>query len=273
MSAHTLIPTKFRKGFAAALLLAAVLPAARSEFAVAISPPRFELQAKGGQVLRQAMEITNGARTPGHYRVHTADWTYAADGTVSFDEQLKPGSCRPWVALERRELTVQPGRPYRFRFEVTPPADAPAGECRFAIMVEGQEERANTGALAVPFNARMAVIVYVALGGAEPRLTVVGNAVQVINGQRVPALHVRNEGTAHGRIGGFLQGSDAASQRLDFTPATSPILPGETRGIPLLPSRPGDPDGQVVLRYPVSVQGKLEWGKGQTQDIDVRFAP
>ncbi len=44
---------------------------------------------------------------------------------------------------------------------------------------------------------------------------------------------VRNSGTAHGRLTGFLSGTDAAGNKLEFTPSTLPILPGETRGIPL----------------------------------------
>jgi P pilus assembly chaperone PapD len=250
-----------------------MLPLAQAEFAVAISPPRFELQGRPAQVLRQTMEITNAAPTSGNYRLRTADWVYAANGTVEFLDDISPGSCRPWVALERRELTVGPGRPYRFRFEVTPPADAPSGECRFAIMVEGQEETTTTGPLTVPFNARMAVIVYVAVGGAQPQLAFTGETVIIVNGLPTPALQVRNEGNAHGRIAGFLQGADASGTKLEFTPATSPILPGETRTIPLLPARPGDPDAQVVLRYPVTVKGRIEWGKGQTQDIDLRLGP
>lgn len=268
MSARTL-PSFTRPLFLLALLAGAV--PARAEFAVAISPPRFELQARPGEVLRQTMEVTNGSAAPGTYKVRTADWTYAQDGTVDFHDQLAAGSCRPWVALERRELTVAARRPYRFRFEVAPPADAPVGECRFAIMVEGQEEKTTMGGLTVPFNARMAVIVYVALGGAAPKLTIVDPAVQINNGVPMPALRVRNDGNAHGRLGGFLQGTDGSGAQLEFTPSTSPILPGETRTIPLLPSRPGDPDGKVVLRYPVTVKGKVEWGKGQSQDIDIRL--
>ena len=52
---------------------------------------------------------------------------------------LRPGSCRPWVAIDRSDLTIPGGGRARFRFEVTPPADAPTGECRFALMIEGDE--------------------------------------------------------------------------------------------------------------------------------------
>jgi hypothetical protein len=50
-------------------------------------------------------------------------------------------------------------------------------------------------------------------------------------------------------------------------------LPGETRTIPLSATRPGDQDTAAQIRYPVTVRGKLEWGKGQTQSIEQRFAP
>lgn len=258
-----------------ALALACMVgaPAAHADFAVAISPPRFELQAQPGQVVRQTMEITNASSRAATYRIRTADWTYARDASVDFLDDLAPGSCRPWVALERRQLSVSPGRPYRFRFEVTPPPGTPSGECRFAVMVEGEEESATTGALAVPFNARMAVIVYVTVGDAQPRLAVVGSGLQVVDGKQTPALQVQNLGQSHGRLGGFLQGTDAAGTRLDFTPATLPVLPGETRTIPLLPTRPGTPEAEVLLRFPVAVKGRIEWGKGQSQEIDLRFAP
>jgi hypothetical protein len=258
---------------AAGLALVLAAPLAHADFAVAISPPRFELQARPGEVVRQTMEITNASALPGKYRVRTADWTYAPNGTVDFIDELAPGSCRPWVALERRDLTVGPGRPYRFRFEVTPPAGAPVGECRFAILVEGEEESTSTGSLTVPFNARMAVIVYLGVGDAQPRLSIAGHTVQIVNGRPTPALLVRNDGPAHGRLGGFLQGSDATIARLEFTPSSAPILPGETRAIPLLASRPGDPDGQLTLRFPVVVKGRLEWGRNQSQDIDLQFGP
>lgn len=252
---------------------AALLPlqAARADFAVAVSPPRFELESSGGEVLRQVMEITNASRAPGNYRMRTADWTYAADGTVEFQDELAPGSCRPWVALERRELRVPPGRPYRFRFEVSPPPTAAALECRFAVLIEGEEESMTSGGVTMPFNARVAVIVYLAVAGAQPKLVVTGQTLQPVDGRLVPALRVRNEGMAHGRLGGFLQGRDAGQARLDFTASTSPILPGETRVIPLLPSRPGEPDAPVQLQYPVTVRGRLEWGKGQGQDMDLSF--
>jgi hypothetical protein len=259
--------------FCLAMMLAAPCAAA-AEFALAVSPARFELALKPGERSRQVIELTNASPTSTSFSIKTADWRLGADNGVTFFDELQPGSCRPWVAVERRELTMAGGRPYRFRFEIEVPPDAPTGECRFAIMLEGQEQltRMESGP-PMPFAARLGIVVYVAVGGAAAELSVAGAAVQAVNGQPTPVLQIRNDGTAHGRVGGFLSGTDASSTALEFSPANTPILPGETRGITLNATRPGDPDSAAAIRFPVTVRGKLEWGKGKTQNIEQLFAP
>lgn len=258
---------------ATALAVAGLSPVAAAEFAVAVSPPRFELEVKPGERVREVLEIHNASAQSSLFKVRTADWSLEPDASVSFMDELAPSSCRPWVAIERRELTVMPGRPYRFRFEVTPPADAKPVECRFALMIEGQDQTTTSAGLAIPFNARLGVIVYAAVGDVQPQLGVVGSGVQDINGQPTPVLQVRNTGTAHGRLGGFLSGTDANNTKLDFAPSTTPILPGETRTVALVATRPGDPHTVVAVRFPVTIRGKLEWGKKQSQDLEQRFQP
>ena len=249
-------------------------PAMASEFALAASPPRFELQLKPGERSRQVLELTNASPTTGSYNIKTADWILAPDNSVTFFDELQPQSCRPWVAIERRELNIAGGRPYRFRFEINVPADAQAGECRLAIMLEGQEQVSRSeGGPPIPFSARLGVVVYVAIGDATPSLSVAGARVQTINGKVTPVLDIRNNGLAHGRVGGFLTGSDAKNTALEFSPSNMPILPGETRAIPLTATRPGDPETPVQAQFPVVVTGKIEWGKGQAQTIEQRFAP
>jgi hypothetical protein len=266
----------WRAGAATSMALALLSPlpsALGAEFAVSASPPRFELKLKPGERSRQILEITNASAETSTLGIRTADWSLGTDNSVTFHEALQPGSCRPWVALERRELSVTRERPYRFRFEIQAPADTPPGECRFAIMLEGQEQVGHAaGGLDFPFTARLGVVVYVALGGAAPELSVVGAGVQSLNGKPTPVLQVRNSGTAHGRLLGFLSGTDAAQTALEFAPVSMPILPGETRGIALTATRPGDPDTQVQVQFPVTISGKLEWGNGQTQNIEQRFA-
>jgi hypothetical protein len=263
-----------RRTLAAGLFAACLLSTASAgEFALGISPPRLELELKDGANTRQVLEITNASAQASVLSIQTADWAMGPDNAPVFFDALQAGSCRPWVALERRELTVSAGRPYRFRFEIAPPAGTPPGECRFALLFEGQEQ-VTTGPTAVPFNARLGVMVYVAVGGATPMLSIAGSDVQNVNGRQTPVLRVTNKGMAHGRLAGFLSGTDAAGQSLEFSPDSLPILPGETRVIPLHPSRPGDPDNNAVaIRFPVTVSGKLEWGAGQAQTIAQRFAP
>ena len=48
--------------------------AAASEFALAVSPPRFELELKPGERSRQVMEITNASAASTSFAIKTADW-------------------------------------------------------------------------------------------------------------------------------------------------------------------------------------------------------
>ena len=239
-------------------------------FAALVSPPRFEISLKPGETSRQVIEINNANSSSATYRMRTVDWTFDANATVTMEDALKPGSCRPWVAIERREITVPAGGKYRYRFEVTPPADA-TGECRFAVVVEGAEENVNAGGnVQIPINARIGVIVYATLAGAEPKLEIVGAGVANVNGQRMPVLKIRNVGSAHGRLAGFLSGTDATGNKIDFTPAGLPILPGETRTIALGVS--SDSNQAAKITYPITIRGNLEWGDKSTP-LDQRFAP
>ena len=243
------------------------------DFALAVSPPRFELESKAGERTRHVLEITNASAEATPLTAKTADWSLSEDNSVAFFDELQPESCRPWVSLERRELTVSAGRPYRFRFEINPPADTQVGECRFAIMLEGQEQVSRPqGGPAVAFSARIAVVVYAAIGGAAPVLSVIGANVQLLNGKLTPMLQVLNSGAAHGRLGGFLTGVDASGGTLEFSPDAMPVLAGQTRSIALSASKPGDSDTEVQVKLPVTVKGKLEWGKGQSQQLDQRFS-
>lgn len=263
------------RAFFLALCVVAASSAANSYaqgFAAIISPPRFELFAKPGEKTRQVVEITNASAQSARYYVKTADWTLDKTGGVIFDESLSPGSCRPWVAIEKREITVTGGGRYRYRFEVSPPMDAPAGECRFALLVEGDEQVVKTtNGPAVPVAGRIAVIVYVTVGSAAPKLEIVGSQVTLINGDPTPVLQVKNSGNAHGRLDGFLSGTDANGKKLEFTISTLPILAGETRTISLTVTR-GEKDPPVKIAYPVMIRGNLEW-TDKSIAFEQRFAP
>jgi len=235
-----------------------------------VSPPRFELPVKPGETTRQIVEITNADARPAVYRLRTADWTFDANAAVTLTDTLAPGSCRPWVAIERREIVVPAGGRYRYRFEITPPADA-TGECRFALVLEGGGEAVDAGLnIKVPISGQIGIIVYATVAGATPELEIVSTDVGVQDGRKLPMLHVRNSGRAHGRLAGFLSGTDANGRNLEFMPAGLPILPGETRAIAL--GVQGDDANAIDIAFPITIRGTLEWG-GRSTPLDVRFAP
>ena len=250
---------------AACLALAAALaaPAQAQGFGASISPPRFELQVKAGQTLREVIDIQHVGGQNGKFRIYTNDWTLQPDGSVRFTSELGADSCRPWVAVERRELTITPGARYRYRFEVTPPPDTAPRECRFAVMIEGSDPaRVEQGGLDIPVGGRIAVIVYASVGGAAPQLAISPKGVAELNQQTLPALEVRNTGAAHGRLEGFLSGTDAAGHKFDLSPAGLPVLPGETRIVTLNPVT-DEKTALPPIKYPLRVTGALEWGSNR----------
>jgi hypothetical protein len=253
------------------MAIAAYLPATAlaQGFAAMVSPPRFELSARPGQTQRQVIEIANADLRSATYHLRTTDWALDANGVVRLSDPLADGSCRPWVAIERREITVPSGGRYRYRFEVTPPPDA-VGECRFALVIQGGAESVKAAQnVDIPISGQIAVIVYVTLNDAAPQLELVRTAVAEREGRRTPVLFVRNTGTAHGRLEGFLEGTDASGRRLDFTPSGLPVLPGETREIALNVAGEGE---RPEIVFPITIRGTLEWG-GKSTPLDARFAP
>ena len=243
-------------------LFGAAPAVAAQGFNALASPPRFELTTAAGERLRNVLEITNAGVQPAKYRIRTADWTLAPDASVTFYDALQPSSCRPWVSIERNELTIPGSGRARFRFEVAPPVDARSGECRFALLIEGDEPVVTSGdAFRIPVRGRLGIIVYGAVGDAAPKLEVVKIGVDVVGNKRVPTIWVRNIGDAHGRVGGYLTGTDAKGRELEFVPSTFPVLPGETRALALAAQL--GPNETVDPELPVTVQGTLEWPRAR----------
>jgi hypothetical protein len=239
-------------------------PVSAQGFAAMVSPPRFELGILPGKTRRAVVEISNRAPGIARYRIRTADWTLMHDYGVQFVDQLQADSCRPWVALERPEVTVPAGGTLRYRFEISVPAGAPNGECRFALLIEGAEPSVAGGdAMRLPVTGRIGVIVYVAVGDGAPVLEMFGPTTSMVNGKRVPAIRIHNRGNAHGRMGGYLSGTDAKGVKYDFTPSDFPILPQEEREVFLTPSTATEE--QPTLTYPVTVRGRLEWADKQIE--------
>jgi hypothetical protein len=241
-------------------------------FSALVSPPRFEDSAKLGSTYRNIIEISNVAGESSHFNLKTTDWTLMPDASVIYSDALTPNSCRTWVALESREVTIGPNGKKRFRFEVKVPTDTTIGECRFAIMIEGDAEAPKNSKVPVAVAGRIAIIVYLSLGDAKPVLSVVGAETATVEGRVVPAVRISNTGNAHGRLEGFVDGRDASGKKLTFMPSNLPIMPGETRLITLSPD--GDRPGELgpVLKFPVQIKGALEWANHKTP-IEASFDP
>lgn len=260
---------------ACALALLLAHGTAWAQFAAFVLPARFELKAKPGEKLADAMEIGNDDNVAVDLRFRTADWTLKADGAVDFRaDTLAFDSCREWVRIERYTLKLGPKAKRKYRFEVEVPKDAKEGLCRFAILIEPATSAtvvAPFGNLQLPVQGRIGVIVYVRIGDAMPKLSLEGLKVGLVNGRPTPVAVFRNDGNAQGRPDGVLAGTDAGGKQMDLTVSPLPILPGETRSIPLWPQ--DDADGKTpALVFPMRVKGTIEW-EGGKQAIDTSIKP
>ena len=251
----------------------ALCASAHAQFAAAITPPRFEISVEPGQVTRQVMEITHAIPGTGTYRVYTADWHLDASGALTFYDALQPGSCRPWVAIERKEVNVTMGARVRYRFEVAAPADAPSRECRFALMIESKPQEVVTSASAsFPMSGRIAVIVYARVGAAKAVLEAGETSIAAFDGRPTPMLMIRNTGNATARLSGVLKGTDATGATIEFTPESVPILPDTARRIALQAYEPGPrtpASAPPRFKWPLALSGALEYGPDAAGRIEV----
>lgn len=252
----------------AGLLLAcmAVHPALADGFSVLVSPPRFELSGAPGTVLRDHVEINNPGNQPIALEMRTADWDMDEKGATTFHPpELQPGSCRPWTRIERHSLSLPAQTSKRFRFQIDIPADAPAGECRLALLIQAPKDdaviaRANT--LSFPVQGRIAVIMYISIGDARPELVLEQLVLEEHGGQLTPVAVLHNRGIAHARTAGYVDATDSNGNRLEFAVSAVPILPGQTRRVTL--RRPVAEGTQPPpLAPPLEMRGTIEWGTGQ----------
>jgi fimbrial chaperone protein len=240
------------------------------EFAVVVSPPRIEDRAKAGSVYRNVIEINNTSPKAAKYTIQTADWSLDSKGSAVFTQALASSSCRPWVGIEAGQITVKGNGKKRFRFEAAVPANAPAGECTFAIMIEGEPQLLG-GQMAIPVSGRIGVIVYLAIGDAASKLELKKTRVMNLQGQELPVLQFQNKGNMHGRLEGYLDGVDAKGKRVSLVPDNSPILSGATRDIALYPQPETKGQAAPKINYPIRIKGRLD-SAGQRVDVEMTLS-
>jgi hypothetical protein len=255
---------------AVAAALCFPLAALAQGFGMHVAPPRFELKAAAGEKVREVIQITNPEPVIGRYAAFTSDWSLNDKGEIAFNEgEPGPGSCRPWVRIERRKISVSPGSSRAYRFEVHVPPDAKPQECRFAIMVGSDpesEKGMRLGQVNVPVGGQIAVIVYVAVAGAKPQLQFKTLRKGIANSVPVPVAVLENTGNAHGRPEGILIAKDRSGKEFEAYVNAIPILPGQVREAPIYPTN-ADTGRGVSFEFPVSLRGTIEW-EGGKQDIN-----
>jgi hypothetical protein len=237
-------------------------------FDVSVTPPRFEKKTKPGKIVRDRVRITNLDNTTGHYLVKTADWDLTND-KVTFNEGApQKGSCRPWVYIERHAVTLAGGASKSYRFEVHVPDDASVGECRFALLISPDPKSLKPldfGQIRFPVVGRIAVVVYLSVGGATANLQFRGLQWRDRGGRKVPAVVLENIGNAHGRPFGDVKATDSSGRKVELLIEESPILPGRTQAVALwlAPTRhPTDKPAPLDLRPPLQIRGKIQWDGG-----------
>ena len=136
------------------------------------------------------------------------------------------------------------------------------------LAVEGVEPAQNVqvpGAggtqLSLPVSGRIAVAVYVLVGGAQPKLEVRQMGTAQVQGKLTPVVTVTNTGDAHGRLEGSLESVDAKGQKFELIPEGTPVLPGQTRTLPFQVKVENDRRPPEIA-YPVKAEGQLDWEMG-----------
>lgn len=254
--------------WAGALGLLLPLWAGAGPFELGVAPSRFELTAKAGARVGQSLTLQNVSDQPADVAVRTLDWNMTPEGGISYSEELRAGSCRPWVTLERRRLTLGSRARGSYRFQVDIPPDAPRGECRFMIALEGAEPAATSklgsdgAAVSLPVSGRIAIAVYIAVNGAQPKLEVENLSTQPVRGRRLPTVTITNKGDAHGRLDGALDATDARGQKFELVPDASPLLPGQTRTLAFTARTTVANQKLDEPAFPIQASGRLDWENG-----------
>ncbi|MDH5327591.1 MAG: hypothetical protein OEZ68_01625 [Gammaproteobacteria bacterium] len=241
-------------------------------FDATVSPPKFEVKAEPGEVVRQVIQITNMSSELMKFRVNTEDWDFVDNGKVKYHAGTPvAGSCRPWTRIERHLLAIPGKRQRPYRFEIHIPKNTAPTSCHFALVIGPDPKSvqpASMGNVSMPFVGRIAVIIYVTIGSAQPVLNVKSISMQSFQNNQIPVAVISNTGNAHARPSGILKAKDASGRQVELWVGAMPILPQQSRKIPLHPmdwSSGSAQKASFTLTPPIHVQGELEWGDNKTK--------
>jgi hypothetical protein len=224
---------------------------ARAGFSLGISPVRWEASGKPGETVRNVVKLRSGAAAKQDVKVTVCDWTLTEDGAPVFDQ---PGSmaasAAAWVRLEPDALSVYPRQEKMVRVSIAIPSTISPGSYRAALLFEApgaDQKNGEEGAANVFIRGRLALPIYITVGDARPDGEILGIAWHDIPGRGLTlALRVRNGGNAHLRTGGFFSARSQSKSTFEGIVAEVPILPGQTRWVPMEFQEENPPPGAAL---------------------------
>lgn len=210
---------------------------ARAGFSLSISPVRWEAAGKPGETVRNVVKLRSGAGAMQNVKVTVCDWTLTEDGAPLYDKAgSMADSAAVWIRLQPDELSVYPRQEKVVRVSVEIPSTVPPGSYRAALLFEppGAEQKGVEGAASVFIRGRLAFPVYVTVGDARPDGEVLETAWHEVPAKGLAlALKIRNRGNAHLRMNGFFSGTSRTKSTVEGIISGVPILPGQTRWVPM----------------------------------------
>lgn len=219
------------------LVFLAVPFQAEAGFSLGISPVRWEAEGKPGKTVRNVVKLRSGPGAMQNVKVTVCDWTLTEDGAPIYDKAgSMANSAVAWIRLEPDQLSVYPRQEKMVRVSVEIPNTVPPGSYRAALLFEppGAEQKGVEGAASVFIRGRLAFPIYVTVGDARPDGEILESAWHEVPGKGLAlALKIRNGGNAHLRAGGFFSTRSRSKSTFEGIVSEVPILPGQTRWVPL----------------------------------------
>jgi hypothetical protein len=141
-----------------------------------------------------------------------------------------------WIRVHPEELSIYPRQRKTVRVSIQIPDETPSAGYRAAVFFEPGESggKAKHGSAGVFLRGRVALPIYVTVGDARPHAEILEAAWKATQ-EATPALALRvhNKGNAHLRMKGIFSAYTSSEKRLEGIVSSVPVLPGQTRWIPL----------------------------------------
>jgi len=244
------------------LMLLAAGPAPAG-FAVEMTPARLELKVEPGKTARAAVKLRTRGRMLQKVEVSTGAFGLNDEGSPVFDNPKDaPVSAAKWITASNQEFKINPNQDKLLRLEVNVPPGTPPGGYRAAVFIAPPKDDAKskkTGAN-VFLVGRLALLVYVTVGGATPDGTVKSWEWRQLPPAKSDnlALQVTNQGTAHLRLAGVARVTDSQGKAYDAVVPGVPVLQGQTRWVSL-----EFVEGAPTPKSAVSIDATIDLGRGE----------